>query len=158
MKDLVILILIVIVGFLLWNGRVNLQYVAPAADNVPVPADVIQAIIEKVRSVKPDEYPLETLYIKPQADGSYMSRFLFYNTRKFFGIQYDVRSKVKTDGSVDITDISETAQSKSDIAYTPDTYKPYEDVQTSSSNQLKAILATRPETPVTTDMRLGTRS
>ena len=63
-----------------------------------------------------------------------------------------------TDGSVSITDMSETAQSKTDISYKPDMYKSYEDVQTSSSNQLKAILATRPETPVETDMRLGTRS
>lgn len=158
MKDIVILVLIVIVGFLLWNSRVNLQYVAPSSENVPVPADVIQAIIEKVRSVKPDEYPLETLYIKPQVDGSYLSRFLFYNTRRFFGVQYDVKAKVSTDGSVSITDMSESAQSKTDIYYKPDVYKSYEDVQTSSSNQLKAILATRPETPVETDLRLGTRS
>ena len=113
MKDLIILLLVIIAAFLVWNSRVNLSgYVAPVANNgdAPVPPDVIQAIIEKVQQSKPDEYPLETLFVTPQADGTYMSRFMFFNTRKFFGTQYDVVAKIREDGNVDITRMSQTAK------------------------------------------------
>jgi hypothetical protein len=163
MKDLVILVLVIIVAFLVWNSRVNLSgYTAPVAANdgstAPVPADVTQAILEKVQQTKPDEYPLETLFITPQADGSYATRFMFYNTRKFLGNQYDVIAKIASDGSVSITNMTESAKEDPSTGYKPDVYKPYEDIQTNSTNQLKAVLATRPETPVTTNMTLGTRS
>ena len=102
MKDIVILLLIVIVLFLVWNSRVT--YTAPVAtDNAPVPADVIQAILEKVQALKPDEYPIETLFITPQADGTYNTRFMFFNTKYFLGNQYDVKAKVSPDGTVAVS-------------------------------------------------------
>jgi hypothetical protein len=161
MKDIMILLLVIIVVFLVWNSRVNLSgYVAPmAADgNSPISPDVIQAIIEKVQQTKPDEQPLETLFVNLQADGSYASRFMFYNTRKFLGSQYDVVSKIGEDGNVEIINMSESAKEDLSTGYQPDKYKPYKDIDNSSAAQLKALLATRPETPVVTDMRLGTRS
>jgi hypothetical protein len=161
MKDLMILLLVIIVAFLVWNSRVNLSgYVSPTANNgdAPVPPDVIQAIIEKVQQSKPDEYPLETLFVTPQADGSYVSRFMFFNTRKFLGNQYDVVAKVREDGNVDITSMTQFAKADPSTGYLPDTYKPYDDIQMNSTSQLSALLATRPETPVVTNMTLGTRS
>jgi hypothetical protein len=160
MKDIVILVLVVIVAFLIWNSRVTLSgYTAPVANtNVPVPADVIQSIIDKVQQMKPDEYPIETLFITPQADGVYTSRFMFYNTRKFFGNQYDVTAKIGADGTVNIQNMTEFSKEDSSVGYKPDTYKPYEDIQNNSVSQLKAVLATRPETPVVTDLHLGTRA
>jgi hypothetical protein len=161
MKDLMILLLVIILAFLVWNSRVNLSgYVAPVANNgdAPVPPDVIQAIIEKVQQSKPDEYPLETLFVTPQADGTYTSRFMFFNTRKFLGTQYDVVAKVREDGNIDITRMSETAKPDPNTGYEPDTYKPYIEIENNSAYQLSALLATRPETPVVTDMTLGTRS
>lgn len=160
MKGLVILLLVAIIVFLLWNDRS--RYAAPpmASDggDAPVPADVIQAIIEKVQQTKPDEYPLETLFVNAQADGSYTSRFMFYNTRKFLGAQYDVVSKVLSDGNVEIVNISQSAKVDSEAGYKPDTYKPFEDITKNTTNQLKAVIATRPETAEETKMRLGTRS
>jgi len=156
-----ILLLVIIVAFLVWNSRVNLSgYVAPVANNgdAPVPPDVIQAIIEKVQQSKPDEYPLETLFVTPQADGTYVSRFMFFNTRKFLGNQYDVVAKIREDGNVDITRMTETAKADPSAGYKPDKYNPYDNIQENSTSQLSALLATRPETPVVTDMRLGTRS
>ena len=161
MKDLMILLLLIIVAFLVWNSRVNLSgYVAPVAnmENMPISPDIIQAIIEKVQQSKPDEYPLETLFVTPQADGSYVSRFMFFNTRKFLGNQYDVVAKVREDGNVDITNMTESAKSDPSTGYKPDTYKPYDDIEANSTTQLRTILATRPETPVVTEMHLGTRS
>jgi len=157
MKDIVILLLIVIVLFLVWNNRVT--YTAPVStDNAPVPADVIQAILEKVQSLKPDEYPIETLFITPQADGTYNTRFMFFNTKYFLGNQYDVKAKVSPDGSVEVVNMTDSVQPQQDISYKSDVYKPYEDVTKSTDDQLKAVMSTRPETPVVTDMRLGTRS
>jgi hypothetical protein len=161
MKDLMILLLVIIAAFLVWNSRVNLSgYVAPVANNgdAPVPPDVIQAIIEKVQQSKPDEYPLETLFVTPQDDGTYTSRFMFFNTRKFLGTQYDVVAKVREDGNIDITRMSETAKPDPSTGYEPDTYKPYIDIENNSAYQLSALMATRPETPVVTNMTLGTRS
>ena len=160
MKDIVILVLVIIVAFLVWNSRVTVSgYTAPVANtNVPVPADVIQAIIDKVRQSKPDEYPIETLFITPQADGVYTSRFMFYNTRKFLGNQYDVIAKIGADGAVNIQNMTESSKEDTSTGYKPDTYKPYEDINNNSASQLKAVLATRPETPVVTSLNLGTRA
>jgi len=161
MKDLVILVLVIIVGFLVWNSRVTVSGYTPPVEtstNVPVPPDVIQAILEKIQQTKPDEYPLETLFITPQADGVYTSRFMFFNTRKFFGNQYDVIAKVADDGTVEIQKMTEFSKPDPGTGYKPDTYKPYEDIQNNATSQLRAVLATRPETPVVTDMTLGTRA
>jgi hypothetical protein len=161
MKDLIILVLIFIVAFLVWNSRVNISgYTPPAASNtnVPVPPDVIEAIIDKVRQTKPDEFPIDTLFVTPQGNGSYMTRIMFYNTRYFMGNQYDVQAKVSENGSVDIQNISASSAPDPSVGYKPDTYKPYEEIKTSTDNQLKSLLATRPETPVVTSLHLGTRA
>jgi hypothetical protein len=148
MKDIVIFMLVVIVAFLVWNSRVS-KYSAPVEQtgNLPVPPDVIQAIIEKVQQTKPDEYPLETIFVTPQADGSYSSRFMFFNTKLFSGAQYDIKAKVGPDGVVDILSTEPTSKIDTTTGYKPDTYKPYSDVS-----------AGMPATPVVTDMRLNTRS
>ena len=161
MKDIVILVLVIIVAFLVWNSRITMSgYTDPpvANTNIPVPADVIQTIIDKIRQTKPDEYPIETLFITPQADGVYTSRFMFYNTRKFLGNQYDVIAKIGPDGAVNIQNMTESSKEDSSTGYKPDTYKPYEDINNNSASQLKAVLATRPETPVVTSLNLGTRA
>jgi hypothetical protein len=137
MKDIVILALILIVGFLVWNSRVG--YSAPPVEkmsNAPVSPDVIQAIIEKVQQSKPDEYPLETIFITPQADGSYTSRFMFFNTKKFSGAQYDIKAKVGEDGSVDLVNVDLTSTVDESTGYKPDTYMPYTTVTMSTSSQL----------------------
>jgi hypothetical protein len=155
MKDIVILALILIVGFLVWNSRVG--YSAPPVEkmsNAPVSPDVIQAIIEKVQQSKPDEYPLETIFITPQADGSYTSRFMFFNTKKFSGAQYDIKAKVGEDGSVDLVNVDLTSTVDESTGYKPDTYMPYTTVTMSTSSQL----ASQPRTPVKTDLKLNIRS
>jgi hypothetical protein len=161
MKDLIILVLIFIVAFLVWNSRVNISgYMPPVSTdgNTPVPPDVIEAIIDKIRQSKPDEFPIDTLFITPQGNGSYSSRIMFYNTKYFMGNQYDVQAKVNDNGSVDIQNISSSAAPDPNVGYKPDTYKPYEEIKASTSNQLKTLLATRPETPVITSLSLGTRA
>jgi len=162
MKDIVILVLVVIVAFLVWNSRVNLSGYSSAPvsqmNNGPVSPDIIQAIIEKVQQSKPDEYPLETLFVTPQSDGSYATRFMFFNTKNFSGAQYDIKAKIGTDGSVDLVNINPTSSIDLTTAYKPDTYKPYTDIQTNTSSQLASTIASRPETPVKTNLTVGTRT
>jgi len=150
MKDIVIFLLLIIVAFLVWNSRVS-KYIDPVekSGNLPVSPDVIQAIIEKVQQTKPDEYPLETLFVNTQSDGSYVSRFMFFNTKLFSGAQYDVKAKVDPDGTVNILNMEPTSKIDTTTGYKPDVYKPYTDVLSTVG---------RPETPVVTDMRLNTRS
>jgi len=160
MKDLVIFVLVLVVAFLVWNSRVNVSsYTAPVVSgDAPVSPDIIQAIIEKVQQTKPNEYPLETVFVTPQADGSYISRFMFFNTKLFSGSQYDIKAKVGSDGSVDISDIGATSKIDLSTAYTPDEYMPYKNVQDNTSAQLASVIASRPETPVVTNLTVGTRA
>jgi hypothetical protein len=161
MKDIVILILVVVVAFLVWNSRVNLSgYMAPVEQmsNAPVSPDVIQAIIEKVQQTKPDEYPLETIFVSPQTDGSYSTRLMFFNTRKFSGSQYDIKAKIVADGSVELLNVDPSATIDTTTGFKPNTYKPYADIQKNTSSQLAAVIASRPETPVVTNLTVGTRA
>ena len=161
MKDLVILVLALIVAFMIWNSRVKVSgYAAPqqTVNSGPVSPEVVQAIIEKIREAKPDEYPIDTIYVKPQENGTYFSRFLFFNSRKFLGNQYDVNAKVGNDGSVEITDMSQSFKVDSNVGYIPDKYQPYQNIQGSTDAQLKAVLASRPETPADPSKKLNTRS
>ena len=106
MKDFVILVLVSLAFFAVLNGRnarkVSTYAVSDIDPTAPVPPVIIQAIIEKVQSSMPDMAPLETLFVNIQPDGSYNSRHMFYNTKHFYGTQYDVNAKVGSDGSVGI--------------------------------------------------------
>ena len=50
---------------------------------------VVDSVIKKIRSVRPELVPIETMYIDP--DGS--SRFLFLNTDTYAGEIYDYSKK-----------------------------------------------------------------
>ena len=83
---------------------------------------------------------------------------MFFNTKLFSGSQYDIKAKVGSDGSVDISDIGATSKIDLSTAYTPDEYMPYKNVQDNTSAQLASVIASRPETPVVTNLTVGTRA
>lgn len=150
MKEVIIFILLAIVGFLMWNGRRPSSYEmakVSVAQNVSVPANVIQSILTAVQELKPDQVAIETLFVNLQADGSYVSRFMFFNTSSYSGIQYDVKSKLDPTGSkMEIIEISDSAKIDPNYGYKPDVYASY------------STINTRPETLVQTNLSLGTRS
>jgi hypothetical protein len=159
MKDLIIVILIAIILFLLWNGRRSSSFGSVGSGQTPpVPIEVTQAILNKVQESKPDEYPIETLFITAQDKGSYNARFMFFNTKHFFGQQYDVNAQISDGGSIEITELSATSKPDPTVGYKPDVYQPFKTVQDSADSQLKVLVASRPETLVQTDMTLGTRA
>jgi len=141
MKDLVVLILVIMILFFIMNGRQSATYAAGDVNlDAPVPPMVVQAIIEKVQSMKPDMAPIDTLFVNIQPDGSYMSRILFFDTKHFLGTQYDVSAKVKTDGSVDILKIGDSATVDPTAGYKPDVYQPWTDVVKNLGTQFQGAL------------------
>jgi hypothetical protein len=145
MKNLVILVLAAIAGLLFWNqGRSG--YTAsplgiPVDTSAPVPPEITGAIITKFQETHPELQPIETLFINPQKDGSYNSRFMFFNTKHFFGTQYDVRAMVEKNGNVTINETTESAVSEPGYGYVPDKYLPYKDVTETLNAQFKQALS-----------------
>jgi len=143
MKDLVVLILVIMILFFIWNGRQGKTSTYAAGDvnlDAPVPPMIVQAIIEKVQSMKPDMAPIDTLFVNIQPDGSYTSRVLFFDTKHFLGTQYDVNAKVNTDGSVDILKIGDSATVDPTVGYKPDVYQPWTDVVKNLDAQFQGAL------------------
>jgi hypothetical protein len=108
MKDLIVLLLLALLVFLVWNGRQTAAYAPDAAPQVgdvmpadakPVPPEVTQRILDQIRT---GEIPIDTLFIKDLGEGNYSARFLFFNPNGYTGAQYDVTAKV-TDGAAEIT-------------------------------------------------------
>ena len=141
MKDLIVLVLVLVILFLLWNGRGQATYAAGDVDlTAPVPPNIVQAIIEKVQSMKPDIAPIDTVFVNVQPDGSYNSRIMFYNTKHFFGTQYDINAKVNPDGSVDVLNIGDSSTVDPSAGYKPDVYMPWTEVAENLSAQFKGAL------------------
>lgn len=142
MKDLTVLVLVLVILFLLWNSRTPVgTYAAGDVElTAPVPPNIVQAIIEKVQSMKPDLAPIDTVFVNIQPDGSYNSRIMFYNTKHFFGTQYDVSAKVEKDGSVNILKIGDSSTVDHSTGYKPDVYMPWTEVAENLSVQFKGAL------------------
>jgi hypothetical protein len=148
MKDLIILILVSIILFLVWNGRQTARYddtVQPSAvpSDAPVPPDVTQVILDKVQQSSPTSYPLETLYIKNTGKGVYDARFMFFDTNGYFGTQYDVQASVGDGGNVQILSKSETATQgdAQNPGYVPDAYESYQNIESNLNRQLQDALS-----------------
>lgn len=143
MKDLIVLILVLVILFMLWNGRTGAASSYAAGDvnlTAPVPPNIVQAIIEKVQSMKPDLAPIDTVFVNIQPDGSYNSRIMFYNTKHFFGTQYDVNAKVNDDGSVNIIKLGDSSTVDPSTGYKPDVYMPWIEVKDNLTAQFKGAL------------------
>ena len=153
MKDLVILLLVALILFLIWNGRQGVGYEASpspvGSSDAPVSPDVTQVIIEKVQKSLPATYPLETLYIKSRGDNKYDARFMFFNTEGYYGTQYDVSATVGTDGGVQILSQSETAVTgdAANPGYQADKYQPYDMIEANLDQQLRDALKANKGTP-----------
>lgn len=145
MKDFIILVLVALAFVAVLNGRnapkVSTYAVSDVNPVAPVPPVIIQAIIEKVQSSMPDMAPLDTLFVNIQPDGSYNSRHMFYNTKHFYGAQYDVNSKIGPDGSVEIVKVGNSAQVDPTAGYKPDVYQPWKSVESNLDSQFKGALS-----------------
>lgn len=145
MKDFAILALATILAFLVWNSRVTGTYTAspsgiPTDSSAAIAPEITGAIIEKFQKSNPDFYPLETLFINAQSDKIFDARFMFFNTKHFYGAQYDIQARLNDDGSVDILKTTETAKAESGHGYVADKYQPWNAIQGTLDAQLKKEL------------------
>jgi hypothetical protein len=146
--DASILGLAAIALFLIWNSKSSgSEYSQEYITAERVPPDVTQSIIESIQTKNPDFVPLETIFINHQGDGTYLSRFMFMNTRHFYGTQLDVQARVTKDGNVDILTQKEAVVSDYAKAYKPDMYQPYKEIQDAIDKQLKYALSQPITTP-----------
>lgn len=151
-SDLIILAAVAtIVGVLFLNSGSPSMF---AEGPPPVPAPVIQVIIEALQKTEPWLQPVETIYITPktgsQGGVTYDARLMFLDTRGFFGIQYDVVASVSPSG--DVTLLSKVASSAPDRngpfqSYMPDKYQPFADVQADLNQQLADVIKASRELP-----------
>lgn len=134
-------------AFLFWNSSSFYVSVPPPGAPV-VPRSIIQAIIEKIQAGAPWLQPVDTVFITPsstsQGGTEYNGRFLFLDTRGFFGNQYDVTATVAQDGTVQI--LKQVTSSSPDArgpfqAFMPDRYQSYKDVEDSLATQVQQALA-----------------
>lgn len=149
MKDLITVGLLLVIAFLIWNGRQTASYAAevsaPTGDRVS--PDVTQVIIDAVIATKDNYRPLETLFINHQGDGVYNSRFMFLNTKNYYGEQLDVQARVNQNGTVDILNQTPTAKVDYSKAYKPDRYESWETVQNALDAQLTDALSKPVQVP-----------
>lgn len=150
MKDLVLPILIAVIAFIIFNRQPKTEYAASdVVLTAPVPPNVVQGIISKVQMLKPDYAPIDTVFVNRQTDGTYAARILFFNTKKFFGAQFDITARLNKDGVVEILDIGASTQVDSGTGYKLDKYREWKDVQDNLDYQFKGALATVPQLSLT---------
>ncbi len=145
MKDVVIVCLVGIAAFLVWNQPDPTPF--ENVETQPVSPDVIQVIIESIQKEEPDLEPLETIFINPKIENTgilvYNARMMFMNTRGFFGVQYDIVARVGSDGGVRV--VSKLGSAYIDRegpfkSFTPDKYLPYKDIDDNLDRQLEEML------------------
>lgn len=143
MKDLITVGLLLVIVFFVWSGQQKSTYAnevtAPTGDRVS--PDVTQVILDALIETRDDYRPLETLFINHQGDGVYNSRFMFLNTKNYYGEQIDVQARVNQSGTVDILSQAPTAKVDYTKAYKPDRYESWEVVQNALDAQLKDALS-----------------
>jgi hypothetical protein len=86
--NIVYLILIVIMIALIFSTRKD--FMPKVSEHFsPVQAWNIQNTVDAIQETKPG-FPIRTIYYNPNPDGTFLSRFLFYDTQTQKGVQYDV--------------------------------------------------------------------
>jgi hypothetical protein len=65
---------------------------------------------------------------------------MFFNTKHFFGTQFDINAKVNDDGSVNILDIGDTNTIEATAGYKPGKYQEWVDVQKNLDAQFEGAL------------------
>ena len=136
-----VLVLLALVVFTLWYFSTPRSFYSGIQTGTPVPETIVQDLATAVRKEDQNLFPVETIFINTNPDGSLSARMLFINLRGFFGVQYDILGRV-SGGKVSIISKSETIPPNMEGAfqpYKPDVYTPYKDVKTAVLETLKGV-------------------
>jgi len=122
MKDLIVLILVTMAFFFIWNGMKPTPTSSYSTEDVvqdqAISPEITQAILAKALTMKPDIVPIDTVFINPGGDGTYDARISFFNKKHFYGVQYDIKAKVSPEGSVDIIAFGDSPAVETNPGYT----------------------------------------
>ncbi len=134
------LVFLALVFVALWYFRGTSTYSGNQSE-VAVPETIIQDLATAVRRKDLNLFPVETIFINKNPDGSLSARMLFINMRGFFGVQYDILGSI-SNGKVNIISMNETISPGLDgpfRPFKPDVYTPYPDIKTAVLSTLKGI-------------------
>jgi hypothetical protein len=146
MKSLVIVLLLVIIAFLTFNGRETFTEAAKvesASSVTPLPRGQIENIIEAVQAKSPNLMPIETVFINPvtsfQGGDVVNTRMMFYNTDKYSGEQLDIQAQVGDEGAsiISMTPAATPELAPGLSAYTGPKYRDYQEIQKSFDTELQ---------------------
>jgi hypothetical protein len=143
--EVLIWVILVVLLYLFFFWKPGSQFDMVPDKKQGIPPNVIQAVIEAIQKDKPNEVPLETLFINVVGPDTYSCRFMFLNSQGYYGTQYDVKAVVTPEGSVNIQNIS--TSSKVDnydsgfTPYKPDRYVDYTDIQKATDNKFQNELS-----------------
>ena len=140
MKVLLLLALAVLVLWFFRTSKVS-GYSGSQQETSVVPEAVIQDIATEVRRKDPDVFPVETIFVNSNPDGTLMARMLFINLRGYFGTQYDIFARLNN-GKVEIISKNETPAPNMDSVfqpYRPDIYTPYKNIRSAVLATLKGV-------------------
>jgi len=142
MKDLVVLILVLMILFFIWNRKqeVSTYSVEDAVQELAVSPEITQAILSKALKDRPELVPIDTVFINPKSDGEYHARIMFFNTEHYFGVQYDILAKVSPDGRVDILSFGDSPKTEANGGYTEGKYQEWKAVTDNLDAQFKGAL------------------
>ena len=136
-----VLVFLALVIFALWYFSTPRSYYSGLQSAAAVPETVVQDLATAVRREDQNLFPVETIFINQNPDGSLSARMLFINLRGFFGVQYDILGRV-SGGNVSIISKNETIPPNMEGSfqpYKPDVYTPYKDVKTAVLETLKGV-------------------
>jgi hypothetical protein len=137
-----VLLLLALVVLVLWFFTSKASgYKGGQQETVAVPETIIQDLATEVRRKDPEVFPVETIFVNQNPDGTLMARMLFINLRGFFGTQYDIFART-VNGKVEIISKNETPAPNMDSSFQPfkpDVYTPYMDVKTAVLATLKGV-------------------
>lgn len=143
-KAIIVLMCMTILYLILVRTTGLTSYVQTDAAIAP---EITQSILNTVLSSAKDFVPLDTVFNNRQADGTYLSRFMLYNTKHFFGKQVDIQSRINPGGSVSILNMSNSVQVDTNTGYKGDEYQPWHDIEDNLNGQFNAALASYKSNP-----------
>lgn len=136
-----VLVFLALVIFALWYFSTPRSYYSGIQTGTAVPETVTQDLATAVRREDQNLFPVETIFINQNPDGSLTARMLFINLRGFFGVQYDVLGRVDG-GKVSIISKNETIPPNMEGSFQPfkpDVYMPYKDIKTAVLETIKGV-------------------
>ena len=142
MKDLIVLILATMAFFFVWNGMQtpsgpSYYSTEDVVQDKAISPEITQAILTKALTLKPDIVPINTLFINSGADDTYDARMLFYNTKHFYGVQYDLKAKVSPGGAVEILAFGDSPVVEANPGYTGGSYQSWKAVTDNLNTQFQ---------------------